>query len=61
MQPCVLSAFSVCLTHEHVKGQSSSLTPASFVVASEPDDITSIFDIIVVLLEICKYLPCSLI
>ena len=50
-----------CLTHEDIECQSSSLTPAGLVVAGESDHITSIFDIVVVLLEIGKYLPCTLI
>ena len=49
------------LTHENVEGECCSLPSASLVVASESDDISSILYIIIILLEVCKDLLCTLI
>lgn len=49
------------LTHEDIEGESCGLSSACLVVTSEPDDIASVFHIIIILFEVGKDLSCSLI
>ena len=49
------------ITHEDVKSEGCGLPSACLVVASESDDIASVFHIIVILLEVCKDLTGALV
>lgn len=49
------------ITHEDIKGESCGLPSARLVIASESDDITSVFHVIVILFEIRKDLTGALI
>lgn len=56
-----MSSKMALFTHEDIEGESCGLSSACLVVTRESNDIASVFHIIIVLFEVGKNLPCSLI